>query len=133
MAAVDDAAVDTAAAAETPDDGAATTDASVAPGTKKTKQWFPLESNPQIMNNFIEKMGFPVDSYRFTDVFSTEEWALEMVPGPTLGVVFLYPIKEATEEFRAAEKARIETEGQVVDESVYYMKQVPTLIPLPLC
>ena len=36
MAAVDDAAVDTAAAAETPDDGAATTDASVAPGTKKT-------------------------------------------------------------------------------------------------
>lgn len=121
MAAVEE----TAAAASTPaeDGGAAATDASVAPGTKKTKRWFPLESNPSIMNKFIEKMGFPVDSYRFTDVFSTEEWALEMVPGPVLGVVFLYPIKESTEEFRAAEKARIEADGQVVDEGVYYMKQ----------
>lgn len=32
---------------------------------------------------------------RFTDVFSTEDWALEMVPSPVLAVLFLYPIKES--------------------------------------
>jgi hypothetical protein len=28
-------------------------------------------------------------------VFSTEDWALEMVPSPVLAVLFLYPIKES--------------------------------------
>ena len=114
-----------AVAAATPPDAPAdaAAAAAVAPDAPKKKTWFPLESNPTIMNNFVAKMGFPVDSYRFTDVFSTEDWALEMVPSPCLGVLFLYPIKPTTEAFRAEERARIEAEGQVVDEDVYYMKQ----------
>lgn len=91
--------------------------------TKRKKRWFPLESNPAVMNSFVSRMGFPTESLAFCDVFSTEEWALDMVPQPAAAVLFLYPIKEPTEKHRVEEAARIEAEGQVVDEAVYYMKQ----------
>jgi hypothetical protein len=44
---------------------------------------------------YIDKLGFPTDLYRFVDVLSTEDWALEMVPKPALAVVMLFPIKDA--------------------------------------
>lgn len=57
------------------------------------KKWFPLESNPAVMNAYVEKLGFPTHSFSFCDVLSTEEWALEMVPKPVVGVLMLFPIK----------------------------------------
>lgn len=89
----------------------------------KNKRWFPLESNPEVMNKFITQMGFSTGEYCLTDVFSTEEWALEMVPKPVLGVVFLYPLTEKSEKHKAEEEERIQKEGQVVSPNVYYMKQ----------
>ena len=52
------------------------------------------ESNPDVMNSYIEKLGFPTDLLRWTDVFSTEDWALEMVPQPAQAVCMLFPIKD---------------------------------------
>ena len=69
----------------------------------KIKRWFPLESNPDVMNKFLGQMGFIIDQYCLTDVFSTEEWALGMVPKPVLGVLFLYPITENTEAYSKEE------------------------------
>jgi hypothetical protein len=66
---------------------------------ERAKKWFPLESNPTVMNEFVRKLGFPVDHYRFCDVLSTEEWALEMVPKPVVGVVMLFPIKDHVANF----------------------------------
>lgn len=88
-----------------------------------TKQWFPLESNPQVMNAYVEKMGLDTTAYSFSDVFSTEDWALEMVPKPVVAVVMLFPIKPESEEYRAVEQSKIENEGQIVSSNVYYMKQ----------
>ena len=62
-------------------------------------------------------------THRYTDVFSTEDWALDMIPSPCLAVLFLYPIKESVEEFRKAEDEKIKKEGQVVSPNVIYMKQ----------
>jgi ubiquitin carboxyl-terminal hydrolase L3 len=87
------------------------------------KQWFPLESNPSVMTKYIQGIGVDTSVINFHDVLSTEDWALEMVPGPILGVLMLYPIKAATEDHRRAEAARIEADGQVVSPNVYYMKQ----------
>ncbi|KAJ1390637.1 putative ubiquitin carboxyl-terminal hydrolase [Ochromonadaceae sp. CCMP2298] len=87
------------------------------------KHWFPLESNPDVMNTFVEKMGLNAAAYSFTDVLSTEDWALEMVPQPIVGVLMLFPIKPASEEHRRAQKEKIEAEGQVVSPNVYYMQQ----------
>lgn len=88
-----------------------------------SKHWFPLESNPSVMNTYVEKMGLDISSYSFSDVFSTEDWALEMVPKPVVAVVMLFPVKPASEEFRLAEQAAIEKNGQVLSPNVYYMKQ----------
>jgi ubiquitin carboxyl-terminal hydrolase L3 len=91
--------------------------------TKSIKTWFPLESNPVVMNAYVEKMGLDVTEYSFHDVFSTEEWALEMVPRPVVAVLMLFPIKKKTEEHRLEEQAKIESEGQIISPDVYYMKQ----------
>ncbi|RHY99576.1 hypothetical protein DYB37_001516 [Aphanomyces astaci] len=85
--------------------------------TTKAKRWFPLESNPQVMNEYIRRMGIAEDAeFAFCDVYSTDDWALEMVLRPVLGVVMLFPIKPAQRE-------RIEKDGQIVSKNVYYMKQ----------
>lgn len=87
------------------------------------KQWFPLESNPTVMNSYMRKLGLNTESYSFHDVFSTEDWALEMVPRPVLGLLMLFPISQGSEEHRKEEEQEIKTKGQVVSEKVYYMKQ----------
>lgn len=87
------------------------------------KFWFPLESNPAVMNTFIEKMGVDISKFSFQDVFSTEDWALEMVARPVVGVVMLFPIKESTEEFAKKQQEKIDAEGQIVHKDVYFMKQ----------
>ncbi|KAF1776306.1 Pectin lyase fold [Phytophthora cactorum] len=87
------------------------------------KRWFPLESNPEVMNSYVDKMGFPTSQFSFCDVLSTEEWALAMVPTPVVGVIMLFPIKAHTEEADKQEAARIEKDGQTVSPNVYYMRQ----------
>lgn len=58
---------------------------------------------------------------RFTDVYSTEDWALAMVPQPVLGVVMLFPIKESTEKYREEEAARIKNSAEAPNPNLYYM------------
>jgi ubiquitin carboxyl-terminal hydrolase L3 len=59
---------------------------------QQQQRWFPLESNPELMNQYIETMGFDTHRYHFCDVYSTEDWALEMIPQPVAAVIFLYPL-----------------------------------------
>ena len=54
------------------------------------ENWQPLESNPEVINEFIQKMGLRTENYAFTEMLSTEEWALEMIPQPAIGILFLY-------------------------------------------
>ncbi|CAM9127572.1 unnamed protein product [Ectocarpus sp. 8 AP-2014] len=90
---------------------------------KGRKRWFPLESNPDVMNKYIAKMGWPAGAYSFTDVYSTEDWALAMVPQPVLGVVMLFPIKESTEKHREEEAARVRESTESLNPKLYFMKQ----------
>ena len=87
------------------------------------KLWFPLESNPDVMNKYVGNLGFPTKDYQFYDVLSTEDWALAMVPQPALAVLLLYPIKEAAEKHRKEEAERIKTDGQEVSKNLYFSKQ----------
>eukprot|EP00816_Leptocylindrus_hargravesii_P012989 CAMPEP_0196803430 /NCGR_PEP_ID=MMETSP1362-20130617/2841_1 /TAXON_ID=163516 /ORGANISM="Leptocylindrus danicus, Strain CCMP1856" /LENGTH=253 /DNA_ID=CAMNT_0042175019 /DNA_START=46 /DNA_END=807 /DNA_ORIENTATION=+ len=73
--------------------------------TSKKKRWFPLESNPTILNGYISKLGFNTDLYEFVDVYATEEWATSMVPKSVLAVIFLYPISPVQEQHRHEESS----------------------------
>jgi ubiquitin carboxyl-terminal hydrolase L3 len=67
--------------------------------TMSKQKWFPLESNPSLMNGYVAKLGFNTDLYEFVDVFSTEDWALQMIPQPVVAVLMLYPLTEKQESF----------------------------------
>lgn len=54
------------------------------------ENWMPLESNPEVINSFISKMGLKTELFVFTELLSTEEWALEMIPKPVIGILLLY-------------------------------------------
>ena len=47
-------------------------------GSSKQQQqrWFPLESNPMLLNRYVASIGFSTDLFGFSDVYSTEEWYL---------------------------------------------------------
>lgn len=87
------------------------------------KNWLPLESNPDVMNDYVGRLGLDLTKIAFHDVLSIDDWALDMVPKPVLGVLMLFPIKKITEDYRAEELKRIESEGQICSDKVYYMKQ----------
>lgn len=68
-------------------------------------RWLPVESNPEMLNAYAAKLGLDTSAARFADVLSTEAWALDMLPRPVHALIVLFPIKPASEAFRAAEEA----------------------------
>ncbi|CDS42581.1 ubiquitin carboxyl terminal hydrolase isozyme [Echinococcus multilocularis] len=77
-------------------------------------RWIPLESNPDVMNNFIRELGVK-EPMRFVDVFGTDPDMQALVPGPILSLLLLYPLTEN------AKKNLIGTIS--MDEKCFFMKQ----------
>ncbi|KAK9903583.1 hypothetical protein WJX75_009284 [Coccomyxa subellipsoidea] len=87
------------------------------------KKWLPLESNPDVLNDFTSQLGLDVSKHSFHDVYGLDEELLAMVPQPVLGMLLLFPITKESEAAKDAEDARLKGEGYVVPEGVYFMKQ----------
>lgn len=83
-------------------------------------RWFPLESNPSLMNEYIANLGFATHSYQVTDVFSTEDWALDMIPRPVLAVLLLYPL---TEKLQSACEQETSDAKESATNSLWFTKQ----------
>ncbi|KAJ8736472.1 hypothetical protein PYW08_007128 [Mythimna loreyi] len=82
----------------------------------------PLESNPEVMNKFLEKLGVP-SQWRVTDVMGLEPEALAWVPRPVLSVMLLFPVSNSYEEYILKEQSNILSKGQEVSSNIFYMKQ----------
>jgi|JI9StandDraft_2_1071091.scaffolds.fasta_scaffold719032_2 ubiquitin carboxyl-terminal hydrolase L3 len=67
----------------------------------------PLESNPEVINTYISKMGLKTELWNFTELLSTEDWGLEMVPKPVLGILMLYEETPAQNAFKDVEAAQL--------------------------
>ena len=53
-------------------------------------KWVPLESNPDVMNNFLKKVGVSSE-WAVVDVLGLDDDVLEFVPRPVAALIFLFP------------------------------------------
>eukprot|EP00804_Cyclotella_cryptica_P019673 CCRYP_016452-RA/>CCRYP_016452-RA protein AED:0.03 eAED:0.03 QI:234/1/1/1/1/1/2/176/288 len=88
------------------------------------KRWFPLESNPTLLNTYVGNLGFSTDRYSFVDVFSTDSWALDMIPRPVLALVVLFPVTdEIVERRKILHEGRLSLGHEKSCSGVWYVKQ----------
>lgn len=87
------------------------------------QNWKPLESNPEVINEYINSLGFDSTNFNFQDMLTTEEWGQDMVSKPCLGLMLIFPISKASEQHRAEEGEKIKADGQHVDKELFYMHQ----------
>ena len=97
-----------------------TTTTTTTANKPKKKQWFPLESNPALINSYIQKLGYSTELYEFVDIFSTEEWALEMIPQPVVAVLLLYPLTENQTQQCAED---VVAASDIMTHKVWFTKQ----------
>ena len=86
----------------------------------KEKKWFPLESNPTLLNRYITNLGFSTARYGFVDVYSADEWALDMIQRPVLALIVLFPMRS-----KIMKRMQEMHKSAAADESdgVWYIKQ----------
>ncbi|KAJ1965822.1 Ubiquitin carboxyl-terminal hydrolase isozyme L3 [Dipsacomyces acuminosporus] len=81
--------------------------------------WIPLESNPDVINAMIARLG--VDkTFQFGDVWGLDDELLAMVAQPVKAVVFLFPLTDKYESCRRGELAK---NSRRVSSNVWFMRQ----------
>ncbi|CAG8515618.1 247_t:CDS:2 [Paraglomus brasilianum] len=87
--------------------------------TKRKSKWLPLESNPDVLNEYAHKLGLS-PSWAYTDVFGLDSELLAMVPQPVVSVLLLYPITANNEAYR---KEQAQKEEQIIPSDLIFYKQ----------
>ncbi|KAF9409997.1 hypothetical protein HW555_010799 [Spodoptera exigua] len=83
----------------------------------------PMESNPDTMNKYLEKLGVS-EKWRMVDVIGLEEEALSWVPRPVLAIILLFPLSDAYEKHRRDQENEIQVKGLEPPKDVFHLKQV---------
>lgn len=84
--------------------------------------WIPLQSNPDIQNAYLRKLGVP-ENYNIVDVLGLDEELLAMVPQPVLALILLFPCSEKYESHRLAEDEKLKENIPSFPDDLFYLKQ----------
>ncbi|KAG8348138.1 putative Ubiquitin carboxyl terminal hydrolase family 1 [Trypanosoma vivax] len=89
------------------------------------KAWLPLESNPDVLNDYLRTLGLTEPKIGFYDVYGLDPELLAMVPRKIHAFLLLYPISDAVEQGDAAALKQQEKEGEkfMADNKFFYSKQ----------
>ncbi|CAH0626920.1 unnamed protein product [Chrysodeixis includens] len=83
----------------------------------------PMESNPETMNKYLQKLGVS-DKWRMVDVIGLEEETLNWVPRPVLAIVLLFPLSDKYEKHRREQETDLLVKGSQAPKDVFHLKQV---------
>ncbi|XP_057315442.1 ubiquitin carboxyl-terminal hydrolase isozyme L3-like [Hydractinia symbiolongicarpus] len=86
-------------------------------------RWLPLESNPDVMNAYMNKLGVDTNQWKYFDVYGTDPELLMMVPQPVCSLLLLFPITENYEKFCREQEKNMKKEDKNISKDVYFTKQ----------
>jgi ubiquitin carboxyl-terminal hydrolase L3 len=91
---------------------------------RQRKHFIPLESNPEVFNELIYKLGVP-ESLEFQDVLSLDDPdLLAFLPRPAYALVLVFPTTDAYQKRHDEEDSRLESykENQA-DNGILFFRQ----------
>ncbi|GAB0096150.1 Ubiquitin carboxyl-terminal hydrolase [Sergentomyia squamirostris] len=80
----------------------------------------PLESNPDVLNKFIYKLGVS-KKWNIVDIFGLEAEMLEFVAQPVKALILLFPIFDSDQSNRSKENTEVPADPH---PELFYMKQM---------
>jgi len=83
--------------------------------------WFPLESNPELVNKFAARMGMP-KGFSWSDVWGFDDELLAFVPQPVIACVLLFPSCKEIKDYKLKQAKEIEDNKQHLD-NLFYITQ----------
>lgn len=83
--------------------------------------WLPLESNPEVLNEFALKLRAS-PSHVFHDILGFDAELLAMVPAGCVAVLLLFPSDEMSAA-KAAQLERLRGEGYAPEPGLFFMRQ----------
>ncbi|KAE9420432.1 hypothetical protein Angca_005802, partial [Angiostrongylus cantonensis] len=92
----------------------------VGAACKMATQWRALESNPETMNAFMEKIG--VRGVEFVDIFSFDSEMLSFLPTPQLSIILCFPERKGSSLHQTTYDA-LAASGASAPPDVFFMKQ----------
>ena len=69
--------------------------------------WTALESNPTVMNSYLKELGVKTEHYSMCDLYALEDWAVDMILKPVLGVLLLFPYNQKHKEYSKKQEEAI--------------------------
>lgn len=84
-------------------------------------RWKPLESNPEVFNDYIHKLGVS-SSIGVSECYGLTPDLMAFVPQPVLAVILTYPYDDAKESARSDALKDLDAPAAIPE--VYYMKQL---------
>lgn len=84
--------------------------------------WLPLESNPEVLNKYLGKLGVS-PLWNIVDVYGMDDELLSYVPSPLKSLIFLFPCSDAYEAYRAKEDEELKAKNLEHPKNLFYMRQ----------
>ncbi|KAG5672667.1 hypothetical protein PVAND_002778 [Polypedilum vanderplanki] len=82
----------------------------------------PMESNPDVLNKFLAKIGVSED-FKLIDVYGLESDTLDFLPKPIVAFILLFPCSSNYENHRKEEDEELKANPSKAPEGLFYMKQ----------
>ncbi|CAD5225943.1 unnamed protein product [Bursaphelenchus okinawaensis] len=86
-----------------------------------TTQWLPLESNPDVFNDFLTRIG--VKKAKCVDVYGFDDELISFIPKPHLALILCYPDYKKVDEIMKPVYDKVSAEGAIVPDKIFFMKQ----------